>query len=590
MKNFQSYFSEEDLILQLCKYRSREANKRHNKHMIRNVSVHKSSNKIIIKEENLNFKFLQSLFPTRRNWKKLNEKERKDPNCKDSLKINQKRLFKSYLCAKRDIKNGLETPEWYQELINYVNEIKDSISHIHDSHFKINHPLIKGIKKEVEEDVIIYRPIALYKLKEKIICSFTAKYLREYFETIFSELDCSFAFRPKNSSGKVPDHHACIERLTNYKRKNKELWVAECDIQKFFDTVQHNHIKKVLDNLALTVENKIGISIDPTAIKIFNLFLDSFSFQENILQLDKKWFKENKLPFGKFKWVEESLDKEFGKNYTLTQRIGVPQGNAISCFIANLILHDVDSKIKEFNKDLFYIRYCDDMIIMHEDEKICIEGLKLFMNEIANNYLLYHPAKDFVDYSSKTVKQKFWKSKSKMPFQWGDPNLNKKNVPWVSFVGYQIDYFGRIRVRKSTLKKEIKKQILETQKIIKSLGKFNHKKNVTDENSRLAKNQIVFRLKQKLISMAVGRVTIHNHKLPLQQGLCWTNGFKELYLNKISSKQLRHLDRARHLQIGRISKELAIITKEVENSNFPEDLKKIFFGSAFSYYNFLKYK
>ena len=90
--------------------------------------------------------------------------------------------------------------------------------------------------------------------------------------------------------------------------------------------------------------------------------------------------------------------------------------------------------------------------------------------------------------------------------------------------------------------------------------------------------------------MAVGRVTIHNHKLPLQQGLCWTNGFKELSLNKISSKQLRHLDRARHLQIGRINKELAIITKEVENSNFPEDLKKIFFGSAFSYYNYLKHK
>ena len=590
MKDFQSYFSEEELILQLCKYRAREANKRHNKHMIRNVSVHKSSNKIIIKEENLNFKFLQSLFPSRRNWKKLNEKERKDPNCKDSLKVNQKRLFKSYLCAKRDIENGQEIPIWYQELINYINEIKGTISNFHDSDFKISPPLIKGIKKEIEEDVIIYRPIALYKLKDKIICSFTAKYLREYFELIFSELDCSFAFRPKNSSGKVPDHHACINRLTSYKRQKKELWVAECDIQKFFDTVQHNHIKKVLNNLALVVENRNEIPLDPGAKKIFNLFLDSFSFQQNILKLDKKWFKENKLPFGKFKWVKDSLDKEFGQNYTLTHRIGVPQGNAISCFIANLILHDVDSKIRDFNKDLFYVRYCDDMILMHEDKKICNDGLKLFMNEISNNYLLYHPGKRFVNYNSKLVKEKFWKSKSKLPFHWGDPNLSEENVPWVSFVGYQIDHFGRIRVRKSTLKKEIKKQILETQKIIKSLGKFNHKKNVTDQNSRLAKNQIVFRLKQKLISMAVGRVTIHNHKLPLEQGLCWTNGFKELSLNKISSKQLKHLDRTRQFQIERIKQELAIITKEVENSNFPEALKKIYFGSAFSYYNYLKHK
>lgn len=591
MKDFQSYFSLDKIILQLCKYRASEANKRHGKHMIRNVSLHKSSNKIKIKEDNLNFKFLQERFPSRRDWKKLNEKERKDPNCKDSLKINQKRLFKSYLCAKRNINNGAETPLWYEKLLIFAEQIKAEITEIESSDFKINSPSIKGIKKEIDDKgIIIYRPIALYQIKDKLVSSFTAKYLREYFEYIFVKLDCSFAFRPKNSIGKVPDHHECIKRINSYKKQNKNLWVAECDIQKFFDTVQHEHVNKVLDKLASVVEKHSGYKLDNRAKIIFQLFLESFSFQENILKLDKKWFKENKLPFGKFKWVKDHLNDSFGPRYTSKYRIGVPQGNAMSCFVANLILHDVDCKIKEFDDDLFYIRYCDDMILMHQDEKKCTEALNVFMNEIKNNYLLFHPAQKFLDYKLHSVKNNFWKSKSKEPFFWGNQNLNCNNIPWVSFVGYQIDYLGRVRIRKSTLKKEIKKQILETQKIIKSLGKFNHNKFVIDENSRLARTQIVFRVKQKLISMAVGRVTIHNHKSPLEQGLCWTNGFKELSLNKISSKQLRLLDYNRHLQIGRINKELKKVIKEPENNNFPEELKKIHFGSAYSYFNFIKHK
>ncbi|AYN03749.1 reverse transcriptase domain-containing protein [Flavobacterium sp. 140616W15] len=588
MTDLDLYFTDKSIIELLCKYRVNEANKRHSKHMIRNVSLHKSTNKVIITNEEKNFKFLQNIFPSRRDWKKLNEKERKIYN--DTLSINRKRLFKSYLVAKREIDRGGCIPVWYSNLLDFVHDIQNDIQNIQQSNFRLRSPNIKGIKKEVKDGIIIYRPIALYDFKEKIICSLTSKYLVNYFENLFNTLDCSYAFRPKRVDNTIPDHHDCISEIINYKKRYSKLWVAECDIQKFFDAVQHQHIVKVFDRHASEIEKYFGVSLDSRAKKIFNLFLDSFNFQENILSLTAEWFETNRLPFGKFKWVEKDLNLKFGSEYTKKHKIGVPQGNAISCFIANLILHDVDVAVKNYSNSIFYIRYCDDMILMHTEEKVCSEALKIYMDNIDKNFLLFHEPEKFINYKDRLICKEFWKSKSKEPFLWGDKNSNEQNVPWLSFVGYQVDYQNRVRVRKSTLKKETKKQIFETQKVIKSLGKHHRNLEVQDEHARLSKGQIVFRIQQRLISMSVGRVTIHNHKRPLEQGFCWTNGFKKLDKNRISSKQLRFLDKRRNIQIQRINRELNKIVKETEVATFPDDLKHIKFGGAYSYYNYLKHK
>lgn len=589
MEELYSFFSEDILVRLLCKYRAKAANKRHSKHMIRNISLHQSTNKIEVSDKHSEFIFLQEIFPSRRDWKKLNEDERKF--CKDSLKINQRRLYKSYEYAKREIENKNSTPPvWYIKLLSFIDEIRSEVFNIEKNNYVIASPKIRGIKKGIKEDVIIYRPIALYNVKDKIICSLTAKYFTDYFEFIFSELNCSYAFRPKNKNKEIPNHHDCIQKILDNKILNPKLWVAECDIQKFFDAVLHNHILKVFDDLSDKTEAKYGFILDSKAKKIFTLFLDSFSFQDNILKLDVGWFEKNDLPPGKFGWVEKELEDEFGAGYTNKYRIGVPQGNAISCFIANLILHSVDEKIKKYDSNLFYIRFCDDMILMHSDENKCSEALNIFMSGIKSNFLLFHPAKKIINYNKKSVSHEFWESKSKEPFFWGDKNANERNVPWVSFVGYQIDFNGNIRVRKSTLRKESRKQVFETQKVLRALGKFNHRNEVKNESSRLARAQIVFRTHQKLIAMSVGRLTVHNHKMASEQGLCWTNGFKKLTKNKISSKQLRYLDKRRHHQIKRIDNELFKVKKEAEKSTYTKDGKNIFFGAAYSYFNFLKYK
>ena len=557
--------------------------------MLRNVSLHAVTNRIAVNQSHTEFTFLQGIFPSRRKWLKLKESERK--NNKDAVSINQARLFKSYFLMKQNISAGLcAAPGWYNNLLSFVEQVQAQALEGRDEPNLIPQPRIKGIKKETKNGVIIYRPIALYNVSSKIICSITARYLIHFFDPIF--LECSFAFRGRNSDNHVPSHHDCIAAIKNYRKKNIRLWAAECDIQKFFDTVQHKHLLDVFEKWSAEATLFTNIRMDDRAIAIFNKFLDSFAFQHNIIPLndDPQYFMDNGLPRGEFGWAAEELKRAFGENYISEHRIGVPQGNAISCFVANLILHDVDRKVMAFNPDLFYIRYCDDMILMHQDEAVCAAALDIYMEAVRSNYLLYHAPIEVNAYRLKANSRSFWKVKSKKPFFWGDKHADDRNVPWLSFVGYQMNFHGHLRVRKTTIKKEVKKQVSETQKVLRVLGKFNHRLTVSTEHARLSQRHIAFRLQQKLISMSVGRVKIHTHKRPGEQGLCWTNGFKMLEKNRISSQQLRYLDKKRNMQLMRVKKEMSRIERVTNTSLYPDHLKSIFYGSAFGYYNFLKHK
>ena len=61
--------------------------------------------------------------------------------------------------------------------------------------------------------------------------------------------------------------------------------------------------------------------------------------------------------------------------------------------------------------------------------------------------------------------KEFWDKKSKYPYCWG-PKY-KGIVPWIGFLGYQIRYDNIIRVRRLSINKELKKQVKETNNIIK---------------------------------------------------------------------------------------------------------------------------
>lgn len=579
MENLSDYFNEEEIVKLLCSYRSKYSHKRHKLHMMRDISLHKSTNKIEVKGTNPEFDILQKIFPSRRNWLSLNEYERKKYN--DSIKRATARLYKTYKFYKKKNIPINESSGWYKNLIDFVSRLLERFNDTEN--YEMRTPKIFGILKKVDSKKREYRPIALYELEDRIISSLTARYLTDFFDPYF--LNCSFAFRSTKRETKYT-HHKSIEEIINYRRQNKEVWVSECDIQKFFDAVNQSHIYKVFLEHCNKIKESHNKDIDKRVVLIFKTFLNSFAFNKNVFPKNDipNWWSENNLKEGKFKWIEGTLKADYGEDY-IENRIGVPQGNAISCFISNLLLHNVDKKVLAVDNDIFYVRFCDDMILMHQDKTICKNALEIYKNALKENFLSFHPLKECKDYLDKKSNKLFWKSKSKEPYLWANPKEEENAIPWLSFVGYQIKYNCDIRVRKQSIKKEKKKIVKEVENVLMAIAV---KQGNVNETSRKSKKQIIFSLQQRLNSMSIGRIQLYNYK-NCKQGLCWTNGFEMIKSKKNSyvSKQLKQLDSFREKQIWRLSKELNELSKESDNPEFILDENDLYFGSPFSYHNYL---
>jgi hypothetical protein len=85
---------------------------------------------------------------------------------------------------------------------------------------------------------------------------------------------------------------------------------------------------------------------------------------------------------------------------------GVPIGNYLSQYFANLYLSYFDHWIKENMKIKYYFRYCDDMVVLHENKEFLQKLLSeikfyLFFNltlELKNNYQIFPINKRRLDY------------------------------------------------------------------------------------------------------------------------------------------------------------------------------------------------
>ncbi len=74
--------------------------------------------------------------------------------------------------------------------------------------------------------------------------------------------------------------------------------------------------------------------------------------------------------------------------------MGIPLGNVTSQLFANIYLHELDDFIKQELREKYYLRYCDDFIILSNDKhhlKFLIPLIREFL--IENLFLVLHPKK-----------------------------------------------------------------------------------------------------------------------------------------------------------------------------------------------------
>lgn len=516
---------------------------------------------------------IYNIFPPRAKWCSIGNTEQRIKL--NSIERNELRLKYTYLKAKkRKCKD-----EWYIKLCNYADyivKISDNMSGI------INPPTVTVIEKKRDDktNTIIYRPVCSFPREIKIIFSLLNKYLTKVLDKEF--YGCSYAFRAVKRKYELQHLNAVID-IQQYRKNHSglPLYVAECDMQKFYDTIDHNIIKQRFSTLLNNVvKTKSILKEDVKKIKsIFYTYVDCFDFRKDIFIHNKKssndifWHKKNsdKLWKCKIEWVSEL---EHAKKFQRRKKVGVPQGGALSGLIANIVMHYVDVAVHKSieGSDTLYCRFCDDMILIGVDKNKVMETFNIYQNAIHNSKLFSHNLEAF---KFKKMKD-FWNGKTRGPYEWNERGENV--FPWITFVGFDINWCGNLRIRKASFKKHIAKQYNVASDLLLPYknGKI----------PRYSMGTIKLSLINRLICMSVGRIKIWNYK-SFDNNCSWIKAFSILDKNQWSVKQMKCLDKHRGVIINRASKQLKCFEcPSNTKSNIMDDFtnRYMYFGGPFSYY------
>jgi RNA-directed DNA polymerase len=172
------------------------------------------------------------------------------------------------------------------------------------------------------------RPLGILALEDKIVQGAVAEVLSAIYEADF--LDCSYGFRPGRSA------HLALQIVRKAVMAERVSWVLEADIRKFYDSVDHEWLLRM-------VEHRIA---DP-----------------RILRLISQWLRAGILESGVYADTVE----------------GTPQGAGISPLLSNVFLHyALDLWVEQWCRrhatgHVRLVRYADDYVLLFERRRGCGE-------------------------------------------------------------------------------------------------------------------------------------------------------------------------------------------------------------------------
>ena len=206
------------------------------------------------------------------------------------------------------------------------------------------------------------RPLGIPTVVDRVIQQAMLQVLSEIYEPIFS--DHSYGFRPNRSA------HMAMGEVLGYLNAGYE-WIVDLDIEKFFDTVNH-------DKLISILRERVN---DSRTLHLIRAYLQA-----------------------------GVLDKGLVRSST----IGTPQGGPISVILSNIYLDKFDKELE--SRNLRFARYADDCIIFVKSEMNANRVMKsvtswlerkLFLKVSATKTKVVRPTKGqflgFTFYKAKTV-------------------------------------------------------------------------------------------------------------------------------------------------------------------------------------------
>ena len=203
------------------------------------------------------------------------------------------------------------------------------------------------------------RPLGIPTVGDRVIQQAIARQMIGVYEPIFSEY--SYGFRPNRSC------HTAMERVLEYLNEGYE-WVIDLDIEKYFDTVNH-------DKLISILREQVN---DATTLHLIRAFLRAGVMENGLISASEE---------------------------------GVPQGGPLSPILSNIYLDKLDKELE--NRGLKFVRYADDCNIFVKSEMAANRVMKtvtswlerkLFLKVSAEKTKVVRPMKSsFLGFG-------FWKS------------------------------------------------------------------------------------------------------------------------------------------------------------------------------------
>ena len=443
-------FAERKIIFVLCKERAKCCR--------RNKSQHDFSLPEDEADISVTRKFLSTVMPPRSIWiqpcRKIRQKRFMQQDNRPDLKRMHRYAIQRTIERDRRLQQNGQSFPYLDRLDRFVDALMQRIR-AKDVHFDAPqlYPLHKSTKRaEDGHRIIVFRPLSIYaNLEDKLIIALASMYIARYFN---ADLHANIlSYRPprrwRGVNRHVTDYNDGIKAIATYRddHQSEPIYAADCDIRKFYDTLQHDMVRRCVREMVdkrqdLSSEGKRQI------MNVMDAYLASYNFYEHALmpsQAKNFWH-----PFYRRHQRKDDDECRFEWIESKDNRIGVPQGGALSLNIANIVLNHVDCQagLAEPDPRKLLLRFCDDMILLHTDETECKQLMHNYCQALTDHQLQYHPmqAIEQVKDGEKTLPD-FWNQKSHAPFLWADGTGNCSR--YVGFLGYEMSRDGQVRLRKS---------------------------------------------------------------------------------------------------------------------------------------------
>ncbi len=222
--------------------------------------------------------------------------------------ISTQNLCEAWQEFVRGKKNKKDVAEFALDLSRHIavlNEELKTKTYKHGEYvaFAINDPKPRNIHKATVRDRLLHH--ALYRQ------------LYPFFDRMF--ITDSYSCRDNKGTHKALDRFRAFAYKVS-KNHTRIAWVLKCDIRKFFASIDHVLLEKIL----------VKYIVDPDILWLLRRIIGSF--------------------------------------YSTRFFVGLPLGNLTSQLLMNIYMNEFDQFVKHQLKVKYYIRYADDFVFFSEDK------------------------------------------------------------------------------------------------------------------------------------------------------------------------------------------------------------------------------